>query len=80
MRAALNLPGPFARGDDNLFPGKPVFYGFGWFLDPWHGERRMWHFGATSGFRSAIECFPAARLTIVVLANRTDLDAHKLAM
>jgi len=21
--------------DDNLHPGKPVSYGFGWFLDPW---------------------------------------------
>jgi CubicO group peptidase (beta-lactamase class C family) len=71
---------PATPGDDNLAPGRPVSYGFGWFLDPYKARARMWHFGSTSGFRTAIERFPAERLTVIVLANRTDLDAGKLAL
>lgn len=71
---------PAKPGEDNLGPGKPVKYGFGWFLDPWKGHQRMWHFGSTAGFRTAIERFPAVGVTVVVLCNRTDLDAGKLAL
>ncbi len=71
---------PAAPGDDNLHPGQPVSYGFGWFLDPYHGHARMWHTGSTMGFRTAIERFPDGKLTIVILCNRTDLDADKLAL
>ena len=35
-----------------LAPGKPVAYGFGWFLDPYEGHSRMWHYGETMGFRT----------------------------
>lgn len=71
---------PDAPGDDNQDPGKPVAYGFGWFLDLYAGRARMWHSGSTRGFSTAIERFPAENLTVVVLANRTDLDAPKLAL
>lgn len=71
---------PTEPNDDNLAPGKPVSYGFGWFLDPWHGRPRMWHTGTTTGFRTVIQRFPADRLTVVVLANRTDLDVASLAL
>ncbi len=71
---------PSAPGDDNLAPGKPVSYGFGWFLDPFEGHERMWHFGSTIGFRTAIERFPKEGLTVVVLCNRTDLDPGALAL
>jgi CubicO group peptidase (beta-lactamase class C family) len=71
---------PAEPGDDNPAPGKPVLYGFGWFLDPYRGHARMWHFGSTIGFRTAIERFTADRLTVVVLCNRTDLDPGKLAL
>jgi CubicO group peptidase (beta-lactamase class C family) len=67
-------------GGDNLFPGRPVAYGFGWFLDPWQGHPRSWHHGETMGFRSIIERFPADGLTVVVLANRGDLDLQALAL
>ena len=50
---------PSTPGDDNLNPGKPVAYGFGWFLDPYRGHARMWHTGSTRGFRTVIERFPA---------------------
>ena len=71
---------PAAPGDDNLAPGKPVAYGFGWFLDPYASSPRMWHSGSTRGFSTVIERFTAEKLTIVVLCNRTDLDASQLAL
>jgi CubicO group peptidase (beta-lactamase class C family) len=70
---------PSEPGDDNLFPGRPVAYGFGWFLDPWQGRPRAWHHGETMGFRSIIERFAQDELTIVMLANRDDLDLRALA-
>jgi CubicO group peptidase (beta-lactamase class C family) len=71
---------PANPNDDNLHPGKPVAYGFGWFLDPFESRPRAWHTGSTMGFRTVIERFTVAKLTIVVLSNRTDLDPEKLAL
>lgn len=71
---------PESPGDDNLNPGQPVNYGFGWFLDFVSGRQRMWHWGSTRGFSTAIERHPAEQLTIIVLCNRTDLEARKLAL
>ncbi len=71
---------PTQPGDDNLNPGKPVSYGFGWFLDPYRGRTRMWHSGTTQGFRTVIERFTNDNLTIIILCNRTDLDPSALAL
>ena len=80
---------PTTPNDDNLHPGKPVSYGFGWFLDPFEtvpgasyaSHPRMWHTGSTMGFRTVIERFTEGDgLTIIILCNRTDLDAEKLAL
>jgi CubicO group peptidase (beta-lactamase class C family) len=60
--------------------GAPVAYGFGWFLNPYRGHERMWHYGSSIGFHTAIERFPKDDLTVVVLANRTDLDPAALAL
>lgn len=60
--------------------GKKAEYGFGWFLNPYKGHIRMWHYGETMGFRTAIERFVADRLTVIVLANRADVDANALAL
>ena len=68
-------PGPIIGPDAILHA-----YGFGWFLSPWKGRTRMWHYGETIGFRTAIQRFPDDRLTVVVLANRSDLDASALAL
>jgi CubicO group peptidase (beta-lactamase class C family) len=69
---------PAGDAGDNLAPGKPVSYGFGWFLDPLGSRARMWHSGTTSGFRTVIQRFPAEALTIVILCNRTDLNPTEL--
>ena len=71
---------PKEANDDNLHPGKPVFYGFGWFLDPYRGHPRTWHTGTTMGFRTVIERFTADNLTVIILCNRTDLDPEALAV
>ena len=71
---------PKEPNDDNLHPGKPVTYGFGWFLDPYNGHQRMWHTGSTMGFRTVIDRFLGDDFTIVILSNRTDLDPEKLSL
>jgi CubicO group peptidase (beta-lactamase class C family) len=65
---------PSKPDDNNLSPGKPVSYGFGWFLDPLNGHPRMWHAGGTMGFRTVIQRFTKDGWTIVILGNRADLD------
>ncbi len=67
--------GPLQQLDGGLAP----LYGFGWFLNPYHGHRRYAHYGETVGFRTAIQRFPDDRLTVIVLANRSDVDAPALA-
>jgi len=57
-----------------------VSYGFGWFLDPRQGHKRMFHDGETIGFRTTIQRFPDDQLTIIVMANRADVDPEQLAL
>jgi CubicO group peptidase (beta-lactamase class C family) len=70
---------PQEKGGDNLFPGRPVAYGFGWFLDPWRGRPRAWHYGETMGFRSNVQRLTADGVGVVLLANRDDLDLASMA-
>jgi CubicO group peptidase (beta-lactamase class C family) len=77
MQPALTpvvVPNGGPVGPDN----EPAAYGFGWFLNPYRGHRRMWHYGETIGFRSSIQRFTRDRLTIIVLSNRSDLDPGQL--
>jgi CubicO group peptidase (beta-lactamase class C family) len=95
MRAALT-PATLVGGAKPAWPagqdrtaGTPVAYGFGWFLDPYRGHPRMWHYGDTMGFHTYIERFGSSAtesgrpdqnaMSIVVLCNRTDLDPEALA-
>lgn len=73
-------PAEREQSSDNLHPGRPVSYGFGWFLDPYQGHPRMYHSGGTMGFRTYIARFTAENLTVIVLCNRTDLDPEALAL
>ena len=70
---------PSEPDGDNLAPGKPVRYGFGWLLDPYQGHVRMWHSGDTMGFRTVIQRFPSDERTIIILANRSDFDTKSLS-
>jgi CubicO group peptidase (beta-lactamase class C family) len=62
--------------------GAPVNYGFGWFLSPYQGHKRMSHNGDTIGFQTTIQRFPNDddKLTITVLANRADINPEELAL
>ena len=65
---------PSKPDGDNLAPGKPVSYGFGWFLDPLNGHPRMWHSGSSMGFRTVIQRFTKNGVSIIILCNRTELN------
>jgi CubicO group peptidase (beta-lactamase class C family) len=60
--------------------GKALGYGFGWFLDLKGQHPLMWHYGDTVGFKTAILRYLDSNLTVIVLCNRTDLDAGTLAL
>lgn len=60
--------------------GTPAAYGFGWFLNSYKGHRRMWHYGETIGFRTAIERFVDNNLTVIMLCNRNDVDPARVAL
>jgi CubicO group peptidase (beta-lactamase class C family) len=100
MQPALT-PFVFADGAQPRWPadsdrpeGSPALYGFGWFLYPYRGHARMWHYGETMGFHSYIVRFesnggatnssapsdPLANLSIIVLCNRTDISPESLAL
>ena len=70
----VNVAG--ATGPD----GSPAQYGFGWFLNPYKGHQRMWHYGETVGFRTANQRFFNDDLTIIVLCNRSDLNPSAFAL
>jgi CubicO group peptidase (beta-lactamase class C family) len=79
MRPALSpvrVPSKGPTGPD----GAPADYGFGWFLNGWKGHPRMWHYGETIGFRTAVQRFTDDGLTVVILSNRSDLDAAALSL
>jgi CubicO group peptidase (beta-lactamase class C family) len=67
--------------------GAPVSYGFGWFLAPYQdhqyqAHKRMSHNGDTIGFGTTIQRFPNDddKLTIIVLANREDINPEQFAL
>jgi CubicO group peptidase (beta-lactamase class C family) len=51
--------------------GRATEYGFGWFVTNDRGTTRLIHHGESRGFTNAIVRYPARRLTVVVLTNRT---------
>jgi len=60
--------------------GSPAAYGFGWFLNPYKGHARRWHYGETVGFRTAIQRFVRDDLSVIILCNRSDLNPAALAL
>jgi len=79
MQPALT-PAQTTDGPAKLPDGSIVSYGFGWFLDPYKSHKRTSHDGGTMGFRATIQRFPDDNLTIIVLANRMDIDPEELAL
>lgn len=55
-------------------------YGFGWFIDNYHGHRIIQHAGGTPGFSSVSYRFPDDKLTIIILSNHSDRFLDHLAI
>ena len=79
MQPALTPVQP-TGGPTKFDDGRTVSYGFGWFLEPYKGHRRMSHDGETIGFRTTIQRFADDNLTIIVLANRADAAPEAMAL
>jgi D-alanyl-D-alanine carboxypeptidase len=58
----------------------PFDYGFGWFIESYHGHRLVQHSGGTPGFSSAIYRFVDDKLTIIILTNHGDRIVDQLAV
>ncbi len=58
----------------------PFNYGFGWFIDSYHGHRLVQHSGGTPGFSSVIYRFIDDKLTIIILTNHADRVADQIAI
>lgn len=76
MRPAITPVAFEAKGPHN----EPAQYGFGWFVNPYQGHKRMWHYGETCGFLTSIQRLSDDGITVVVLANRIDVDPGALAL
>src|SRR3984957_9622655 len=79
MQPALTPVEP-TGGPAKFSDGATLSYGFGWFLDPYRGHKRMSHDGSTIGFRTTIQRFPDDALTIIILSNRSDQNPETLAL
>ena len=55
-------------------------YGFGWFIDKYHGHRIVQHAGGTPGFSSVIYRFTDDKLTVIILSNHSDRFLDHLAI
>jgi D-alanyl-D-alanine carboxypeptidase len=58
----------------------PFNYGFGWFIEKYHGHRVVQHSGGTPGFSSVIYRFLDDNLTIIILTNHADRILDQLTI
>jgi D-alanyl-D-alanine carboxypeptidase len=58
----------------------PFSYGFGWFIENYHGHRLIHHSGGTPGFSSVIHRFADDKLTIIILSNHADRILDQLSI
>jgi CubicO group peptidase (beta-lactamase class C family) len=52
---------------------EPAQYGYGLFLETYHGVPTVWHAGDMPGFTAMMRIMPAEKLALIVLANRQGL-------
>ncbi len=67
------VPASFAL----VAPGS--WYGFGWFIEPLHGEQAIRHGGRAGTSGSDFVLFPGKGLAVAVLSNLDTLTKHELA-
>jgi len=59
--------------------GPDAHYGFGWVVDRYDGQPRIWHNGGTLGFSSSNEIYPRQHQIVIVLLNTTVANADTIA-
>ena len=79
-----DLPTPVTIGREEgnglrLNDGSESDYAFGWFLKKDLWRRRLEHPGSWNGYQAFIVRYPDERFTVVLLANRSDVDLGDLA-
>lgn len=57
-----------------------VGYGYGWYVSRRYGSEVLWHDGDFGGFRTMLLHVPGHAFTLILLANRADLDQRTLAV
>lgn len=62
-----------------LNDGGSSAYAFGWFLKSDLWRRRLEHPGSWNGYQAFVVRYPESRFTVVLLANRSDVDLSILA-
>jgi CubicO group peptidase (beta-lactamase class C family) len=54
-------------------------YGYGWFLDEYRGEARIYHNGDTQGFRLCVQRFPKRQAAVIIqLNNNINGDTNEM--
>ena len=66
---------PVRLNDGGSYP-----YGFGWMLEPIRGRPHVGHTGAWQGFRTSLQRFPDAGLTVIVLANLEQANPYAISL
>ena len=61
-----------------LNDGSESGYAFGWYLETTLRGRRLKHPGTWNGYQSFVLRYPETRFTVILLANRTDIDLSDL--
>jgi len=49
--------------------GRLGHYGFGWVVDSYDSQPRIWHNGATLGFNATNQLYPSSQQAVIVLTN-----------
>lgn len=62
-----------------LSDGATYPYGFGWYVLPQMGQRRIAHTGSWQGFKTVIARYPDSRVTVIVLANLAEAQPGAIA-
>src|SRR5438093_5951595 len=62
-----------------LSDGANYPYGFGWYLLPQRGQRRISHTGSWQGFKTVIARYPKPGITVIVLANLAEAQVGAIA-
>lgn len=55
-----------------------IYYGFGWYVRDFNGEKCVFHTGSSCGFRNIIYRLPEKNITIIILTNRDTPDLKHL--